>query len=452
MRNHRRTIHPLLDTLLILVLSSYLLLGVQEVPLHGDEATTIWMSKDFNTIVLNGDIQAVYYNPPPRRTTEQHLRVITMNASKLGIGTAWATMGMDAADLNDQWVWSPDLNIQWQQENGHMPSAKLLFVSRLSSAFMTMLSITLVLSMARLVLDTIFNDSWIVTAASWGAATLYALNPAVLVNGRRAMFEGGLLLGIALVGWAVFLMFRRWPRLDQQSYAILGVLTGLALITKHSAAFSVTVLYAGLLFSPLLLQQVQPWTRTARHISGIVVATGLALLVMLALTPIWWNAPLHMPATVIEERQEILDLQAALFGKYDSVQDRLEGLWRESITIPPQYYEAPYWADFSGVSKSIQRYEDLHLAGLSNNGWGDLRAWLLGVGLAGLCWQFWRQPLQRPILSVLLLWVGGIIIITLVAVPLSWQRYYLPLQIPLSLLMGAGCGFLLEQGLRFARR
>ena len=448
---HRPRLHLAADVLVLLFLVGYILLGVRDVPLHGDEATTIWMSKDFDTILLQANPEAVFYEPPPRRTTEQHLRVITMNASKLSMGAAWTATGFSAEDINEQWVWSPDLDINWQRENGHLPSEKLLFVSRLSSALMMVVSVALVLSMARLALGGLFTNTAAVSVGSWIAMTFYALNPAVLVNGRRAMFEGGLLLGLALVGWGVFALMRRYTNVGWRDYSVLGVLTGLALTTKHSAAFTVTILYAGLLVLPLL-RGINLRAKLMQRIGGMMLATGLALLTMLALTPLWWATPLAMPETVIEERREILDLQAALFGEYDTIQDRVEGLWRESIKIPPQYYEAPYWGNFAGVAGSIQQYENRALAGLTGDGWDVLRGVLLAWGVVGSLVIIWKQPKTRTMLGLLLLWAAGMILVTLVSVPMAWQRYYLPLQLPLSVLMGLGAAWAVQAGIRFGTR
>lgn len=443
----------LLDTVVVLLLGGYILLGTQEVPLHGDESTTIWMSKDFDTVVLNQDMQAIYYEPPPRRTTEQHLRVITMNFSKLGMGTAWFMTSFQAEDINEQWVWSPELDISWQHENGHMPSDKLLFVTRLSSVLMTIISVALVLATARQMLSTFPPlNTLSITTGSWLAVGLYALNPAVLINGRRAMFEGGFLLGIALVGWVSVSIIRRYPYFRQRDYMLLGIVSGLALTTKHSAAFTVTILYISLLVLPLLNQPKMP--QIMKQTTGIAAAALSALLLMFALTPIWWSAPLEMPNTVIKERREVLDLQVELFGGYDTVSERLSGLWRESIAVPAQYYEADYWSDFAGVDAEIDAYENQNHAGMLNDQlplWELLRGLLLGVGMIASILYWLTLPKVRLVIGLIALWLVGIVVVTLITVPLGWQRYYLPLQIPLSLLMGLGSAALAQLGAHLAQ-
>ncbi len=419
----------LIDTLLLLGLMAYVTLGTENVPFHGDESTTIWMSLDFDRVVLQGDVAAVAYEPPPRRNTEQHLRIITSNVSKMAMGVAWWGAGYSPDEINDQWVWGNDLN--WNRDNERIPSERLLLITRLTSAWMTAISVVFVLATARLVGQQLLTNPLAVAAVGWGAAFLYATHPAVLVNGRRAMFEGGLLLGMAMLTWTVLRLripYTSWPR-----YIILGIITGFALSTKHSATFTVVLLYGGLVI--LALQQAD----FHYEIGKIGIATLVALLIFLLLNPHWWSRPLQMPAITIEQRQMMLDEQAALYGDYEAFQDRLSGLWDQSLRPAPQYFEAPFWDEYAGVEDEIASYDDSLWAGWSDD-IGIFAVRLLLV-LAGL----WLLVRNRSHLGlIVLLWMLGLLIIMLITVPMAWQRYYLPLQLPLTIVMGLGGGLLIE--------
>ena len=189
-----------LDALLLIVCMGYITNGAATVPFHGDESTTIWMSRDYDTAILHGDFDAIEYQAPPRRTTEQHMRIITSNVSKIAMGAAWSSIGLNTNDVNDQWVWG--LDMQWNGENGHIPSNRLLTISRLTSAWMMAFSLVFITAMGRAVGSTILSHPLAIAASSWGATLLYTLHPAILVNGRRAMFEGGFLLGLTAIAWA----------------------------------------------------------------------------------------------------------------------------------------------------------------------------------------------------------------------------------------------------------
>ena len=425
-----------LHTAWVLLLAGYILVGTHAVPFHGDESTTIWMSEDFDTLMLNGDFESVYYEDPPRRTTEQHLRIITGNFSKLVMGGAWSSNGLQVEDLNEQWVWSPDLDIVWNRANGHAPSEDLLFYTRLSSALLTALSAVLVFATVRFIGYTLFKSHIATNGAAWLASGFYATNPAVLLNGRRAMFEGGLLFGLSLVAWLIFRIQRK-SKMTIVDAILLGIGTGLALTTKHSAAFTITILYAGLLIT--FVSHVATWQQRGQVLAKVGASTAIALIVMYILSPMWWLNPLAMPTTTIEERQQILDEQVALFGGYESFSERIMGLWDESIAIQPQYAEAEYWFSFDGFSQEVENYESLMTAGIISGNHIVVVVVRLGLILTGIgACVFNIQKFKWNNGAMLLFWAAGMTIITLITVPLPWQRYYLPLQIPLSVLMGVG--------------
>ena len=428
----------LLDAMLLILLAGYVLAGVENVPFHGDESTTIWMSRDFATTILEGDIQAVTYQPPPRRTTEQHMQVITGNLAKITMGVAWHNTGFHGDDLNDQWVWG--LDIEWNRANGHMPSDRLLLMTRLSSAVLLIVSTALVMAMTRWVANQLFAHRLISAAASWLSAILYALNPVILMNGRRAMFEGAMLFGVALVGWGTLRQVNR--RSSLKGDVLIGAAAGIALSAKHSTVFTIALLFIGLSVVEWGSSKNQPkqWYQLS---SKFIMPMLTALFVFLALTPLWWsNHLLEMPRITLDERQKILDEQVALFGGYDGWGQRLEGLWQRSFGVEPQYYEADYWGDYAGVADEISDYESSHLAGITLPVMPMIRVALVVAGLFAMGFGWWHG--QKNIVGVLALWVIGICLISLITTPLNWQRYYLPIQPPLSMVMGLGGAALLQ--------
>lgn len=433
----------LLDALLLTLLVCYVLAGIKKVPFHGDESTVIWMSADYDTVVLNGDISAVSYTPPPRRTTEQHLRILNGTLSRWTMGIAWSAAGFHRTDLNDQWVWG--LDMQWNEANGHMPSDRLLQVTRLSSAIFLIFSIALVLRMTRLVADQLFTSPLIAAVAGGVSATLYTLNPVMLTNGRRAMFEGAMLFGLALVGWVILRLGNRQDSF--KSYLLVGVVTGITLTTKHSAAFTIALLFLGLM--------VVKWPHSqdkSKQVSQLILKFGLAgmtaLIIFVSLTPLWWSSHLlEMPSVVLDERQKLLDEQVALFGDYAGWGERLEGLWQGTFGVKPQYYEADYWGDYAGVHDEIERYENSHLAGIALPIVVGIRIILVIAGLFAIGWR--RGQKNRAV--ILAIWAIGIALISLLTIPLDWQRYYLPIQTPLSIMMGLGAAFLLQMVIKHGR-
>lgn len=430
----------LIDALLLILCIGYITLGIDDVPFHGDESTTIWMSRDYDTVILKGDFDAVAYETPSRRSTDQHMRIITTNISKLAMGAAWSSINLNVEDVNDQWVWG--LDMQWNRDNGHIPSDKLLRVSRLTSAWMTAIGTVFIMAIGRIIGRTILSQPLAIAGSSWGATILYTLHPAILVNGRRAMFEGSLLLGLTALAWATFMLIKH-QQTKWYIYALFGILTGITLSTKHNATFTVVLLYGGLGITMLW----KWWQHRQQYqlflpIGKIALATLIALLVFLALNPLWWSQPFKMPPIVIDERQQILDAQVATFGGYENFTDRLSGLWEQSFRVSPQYFEAAYWADYDGVQEEISTYEDHYLAG-----WTDDIIIFAGrllfamLGISAVINVIRHGTLQAyQMIFVWGIWCIGIIGITFITVPIDWQRYYLQIQPPLILLMGLGIG------------
>jgi hypothetical protein len=149
-----------------------------------------------------------------------------------------------------------------------------------------------------------------------------------------------------------------------------------------------------------------------------------------------------MPGIVIEQRRLILDEQVAAFGGYHGAADRLTGLWRELFRAQPQYYEAPYWRDYPGVRQEIADYEASGLAGWKAGALSTAVRFSLAVtGFGLMLWVLIRgQGAARRVALVLACWSIGLVALALLTVPLGWQRYYLPLQPPLAVIMGLGSG------------
>src|SRR5579859_5136115 len=108
-RNKIRMVHALYVGILVM----YVLAGCALVPFHGDESTILYMSRDFDTLFLRGDLAHIEYRDPPpvddpEAATKQDLRVLNGVTSKYLYGMAWWLSGFTAHDLNQQWIWGAD--------------------------------------------------------------------------------------------------------------------------------------------------------------------------------------------------------------------------------------------------------------------------------------------------------------------------------------------------------
>ncbi len=405
-----------LDALYLLVLAGYILAGTALVPFHGDESTTIWMSRDYGYIYLDGELDRVRYQEPPVNATEQHMRLITGSLTKYLIGLSWHLNGYTTEQINEQWDWGADWH--YNQTTGHAPGDRLLMLGRWPSALMLAAGVVALFAIGRMLGG---------RGVAYVASLYYALNPALLLNGRRAMFEGGLVLFSLLVVLAAIwlLRSRRW------SAALgLGVCGGLALAAKHPAGFTLVAVFgAAMAFA---------WNarNAPRLFVQLATAGMLALLVFFALHPQWWDDPIQRIGQALDARTGILDGQVAAFGGYDGPVDQLAGAARQLLIVRPQYFEAPAWSGY--ISSQIDRYESSPLRGVSIGGslpgglvvliLASFGGWSLLRGLSG----------DRAARWVVGVWVVAMLLTTVILTPLEWQRYYLMAYPALGLLLGAG--------------
>jgi 4-amino-4-deoxy-L-arabinose transferase-like glycosyltransferase len=406
----RRSRNQVFDSLYVGALVLYVMAGMALAPFHGDESTTIYVSHDWYTLILDHNLPAVLYRDlpaDPKAAADQELRLLNGVVSKYAIGFMASMAGIPVTELNDQWLWGADWN--YNRDTGHIPGDRLLFVARLSSTLMTALSVAGVFAMARRLGG---------RGPAWLAAFFYASLPAVLLNGRHAVYEGATLLAISLVILAGLQVARR--SLSIRRWLILGILSGLALATKHSMLITVVPV-----FGMLIGLGRHDLRRTVAYTTG---AVAIAAGVFFALNPAWWSAPLQVPREVLRLRQRLLSDQVAYFGGYTNMLDRVDALVRQPLGDPQYYEDQRGWPQWIG--SQIAAYEASGLAGIH---WGILAYLSIPFGVLAL--------LMMPRSPGLVL-LAGVSIFTVLAVfsltPLAWQRYYLPLAAPVAVLCGLG--------------
>ncbi|MEL7674854.1 MAG: phospholipid carrier-dependent glycosyltransferase [Chloroflexota bacterium] len=424
-----------LDALWLLALAVYIFAGIDAAPFHGDESMLLYMSHDYQFLVQQRDVDRVLYRDPPIDPLDQELRIINGTVSKMAMGLAWDLAGYAVDDLNQPWIWGfYDPQGEWNEWTynrafGHMPSDGLLRAGRVSSAALLALSALALFIITR----------WIVPArwAAWVATGLYVTQPSVLLNGRRSMMEGAMLLGATLVILAAIGLLRAQARPNASGRArwawalALGVAGGFALASKHTNALALAVAFPVALVEPLI-RRAEGARFDATHVARLAVAGALALAVFLALNPAWWSDPLHMPERVVETRQRVIEGQLRGYGGFDAWWERPAALVDHAFFAPAQYYEVPVWQEYIG--DQIADYESSALAGRGGGPvWGGLLAAAFVFGGLALA-KRWRDG---PALLALL-WPLLIALALLVSNPLNWQRYYLPLQPGIALVAAAG--------------
>lgn len=428
-----QSIHGLLQAAFLILCMAYILAGTSLVPFHGDEATQIAMSRDYAYQFIARDFSRIAFDGEHVTAWEQDLRLLNGTINKYSVGLFWHVAGYSAADLNEQWDWGADF--AYNTANNHMPTEGLLHVSRLPSALMLALGVLAIFAIGR----------WLGGApVAYVAAAYYTLNPALLINGRRAMMEGSLIL-FSLLALLVGLWWLRSiaageRRAQFTSAVLLGLSAGLALASKHSAIFSIAAVFAGCALYLVV------WHRS-RLIAGtahLLCAGVIALIAFYALNPAWWGDPLGRVSDVLTRRSDLLAGQTAAFGGYPDVSAALDGYFRQSFIVPPQYFEVSGWDAWIG--EAIATYGASIWAGVSIGGSALGGVIVMLLTLMGALSLIRDRSALRSTRWLVGVWSLVVLLSTLILTPLEWQRYYLLVYPAIGLLAAAGIRALVIAG------
>lgn len=414
-----------------LALAAFFVAGAMLAPFHGDESMWIHMSHDFDALFVRGDVSRLLYSENPADPIDQELREINNPLAKYVISLSWRAAGFTDGDLNGYWEWGTDWD--WNVEHGRLPSEALLRGSRWLPAALAALGVVAVMALG------VRLGGWVTGGL---AGLLLVTDASFLLHTRRAMAEGTLLaFSILSIAALTGYLIRRasgdpMPARTRIAYlAGTGLLTGLAVATKLNGAIVAIVVAMALLG----WRRWRDDPREALSTAGVdlAIVAGLALAVVVALSPFLWRNP---PARV---RDTLRDLNALIEDQHrgretlETPGQRLGGLVEQVFWQPPAYYEDAIWGE--RVGDEIARYEASPLSGWRRPPWA--RVALGGVFVVGLGWLLARRPLdpaQRVARGVVLLWLAVTALVTLVIIPFAWQRYYLPLWPGVALVQAVG--------------
>lgn len=393
--------------------------GVHLAPFHGDEAMQFHAAGDFATVFVERNPAALGLHPDaePGARSERLLLNGSITPWSIGLALHLAGRGSDGLPPEPGWNW--ELDYEANLAPGMRPAPQLLQLGRYPPALFFAFSIPLLYGIARHL-----GGTW--SAAL--AAGLYALHPALLLNGRRAMMEGPLFFFGLLSVFCATMILRRRGLDERRWWPALALAGGLALASKHSAPLFLGGALAWLWLDALLRRDRRALQMTTGR---CIVAALLALAVFLALSPALWPDPPQMLLRLVQTRGDLLQTQVREFqpgGVGMSLAERLAHLVTQPFLEPPMFYELPSWADHAVIRAEVDAWRASPLAGLrADNVAGLFLTLMMLVGLAHAL----RSPAQRGLLAWLALTVTALLLN-----PLPWQRYYLPL-LPVTCLLAA---------------
>jgi hypothetical protein len=440
----------LLDTLWLTLLAIYILAGGRATPFHGDEAMQITMSRDYFTAFVERQPGDLPVAPPYSVDTEAWLRLINGSVNRYSIGLALHLAGYGVEALPTLWQWP--LSVEDNLARGAYPADAVLFISRLPSALLLVTSATALFALARQ-----FGGR----PAAYLASAIYALHPVILLNGRRAMMEGSLLcFGLLTLLAASYLVQNRHGWRGWLMLIICGALT---LASKHSGVVFVAAALAWIGLARfdvhgrrtrhvMSLQNVShdeqsvPASSSSSslitHVSSLLLSALAILALFIALSPALWSNPPARLADLLAERAALLDSQVRAAGDgVLTVDQRLRALVTQPYLTPPQFYEVAFWGGSARVQDEITRYQASPWSGVQSGVIGVMLTACTVVGLLGRTrWCCLPTNTRNPV-GLRVIWLA-LTAIMLLANPLPWQRYYLPLIPPVIVLSAVGVRYI----------
>lgn len=391
--------------LLLILLSTFFIWGVAEVPFHPDESTYIFMSADFEDFLTKPLALAWQIGYPITDTIRYRMIDAPLTRYLLGIGRAM--VGLPAAA--EDWDWSAT----WDENNstGALPDDRLLLIERLTVASLFPLCLIL-LYLTGLKLD----------GRLMGIITIlfFGLNPLILLHTRRAMAEGVLTFGLILTLYAFSSAYRK------------AVFTGFAVAVAFNAKHSAILLLPVGILAACWFPNPNPGKNPRTSINLISYLMGFILLTAL-LNPVIWRKPLATAQEIFIQRQNLLNEQLADFNEISPSQVLETPAERTAVLLAQLFIAPPIFSEVGNYRFQTDSAEAVYLKTPGHNLWRNsisagitLGLTILGIfsaikiALKGNFAQ--RRITTLYLLAFFVIWVG--IILT---IPLAWQRYSIPL-------------------------
>ncbi len=401
---------PWPELVLLAVAAIWILSGAGSTPFHPDEASLLFQSRDLE--LLLSDPAEMAWSNSSASSPELTYRLLNAPLPKYVLGLGRWAVGAAAGEVDVDWDWS----MSWSanQAAGALPDQRTLAGPRLASASMVVLAVVALYFAGR-----------ILGGRSTGiaAALFLATNALVLLHGRRAMAEGVLILGVsaAVVG---LLAADRRPWLS-------GLAAGIAASAKTSAAVWVPLGWLAVAWHR------RSWAAAGSPLRPLAGFTAAALAAVVVLHPVLWRDPIGAARAMWTARQELVAAQVEMTDRVmpgvvlASPVERLGSLLAHLYFAPLQFAEAANY---------LEQTEHAQTEYLAVPGHNLMRGFaggavFLGLGLLGVATSIRsRNPTSRRRLAILLVAATIVQAAALLAfVPLSFQRYWVPL-VPLACL------------------
>jgi 4-amino-4-deoxy-L-arabinose transferase-like glycosyltransferase len=423
--------YPWLEVVLLVALAAFLLGGAAGVPFHPDETSWLFQSRDLEAFLARPQSLAWRggFEPSPEMT----YRLLNAPLAKDVLAAARWIAGAPASAVAVDWSWSAS----WDDNvaAGALPAPGVLAAARAASAGLVLLAVV-----------ALYFCGTALAGRGTGLASsiLLGTNALVLLHGRRSMAEGALTFAVCLALLGVM-------HADRHPW-LAGLAAGAAFAAKTSAGIWIPVGLAAAAWSAD--PQRRSWRAALVRVGVFTVAAGC---VTLLLYPVLWAEPVNALAAMWRARQDLVEAQVAAtsavmpWAVLATPGQRAATFLVHLYFSPLQFAEAANYLTRTAIAEASYLASPFHTLFRTLAG----GALLLGLTLLGIVQGIRRgrrpEPFGRRAVGVVLLATTVQTLALILAVPLAFQRYVIPLVPLVCLWSGYGIAAVVE-GLTRNRR
>lgn len=388
--------------------------GLRWIPFHPDETSWLFMSRDFEVWITQP--WALKWQPENSGELDQNYREINAPLTKYILGLGERLSDSTVPDVD--WNWS----LSWEDNliNGGLPSQAALIAGRMAITLLLPLTLTF-----------IYLSGFHLGGRLAGLCALLVIgfHPLALLHARRAMAEGPLLFGTSLALYGILQGYRRpW---------IAGLGVALAFNAKQSTLPFIIVGLVSVLWHPQ--ENRSRWLDAFSRMAYFIITF---LVVTLLLNPLYWSGPVKVLQTAWKSRAVFTQQQITAFETKAPEQVIHSPIQRGAVLLANLFLRPPQFAEIGNyltqTAPAERDYLEIaaHRLGQGLIGGGvALCVTLLGVAIAIIRLRYVSRVAKRNLVLLLMATVVEISGLVM-AVPLPFQRYALPLLPLIALWIG----------------
>ncbi len=409
------------EVIIFLLLGIFAIVGVSTIPFHPDEASWLYMSKDFESYIKNP--LSLMWDESQVGEVDQYKRMIDPPLAKYVIGLGRSIVGIPP--IRSDWNWE----LSWADKKyaGALPNQYQLSISRLTNTWIFIPS-TVLIYIAGKILES--------RLAGVVAALFFGTNSLLLLHNRHIMAEIVLTLCIIISIIAVFY--------GSEYPWFTGLAVAVALNSKQSALPFVGIGLISILWIPTQNLNIKRVLINLAMYSITIVGMSYIL------NPLWWSDPIRIPIASWFARVNFKDNQIATLQAFapnqvlDTPIKRLVSFIANLYILPVAFFEAANYINETEISQ---------IRHLSFPGHNILRGFVggkitlllspFGVIIGSIRSIHTSDLFHRRRFTLLLLATFIQAIAILIAIPIPYQRYVLPMIPFIALWIGYGASLII---------